>query len=217
MSRAVSLSTTRHDAVKNARKWLENHKVYPEGADSWRFQRPPGEKDSYFYWARIVRKPYMLMMYGDMGEVIFRPNAEDALSWLRKVIGQESGYDLSYIAEKVPAALLPGVEEYRKELVTAHLSEVKEEARENLSEVDETLVDLGYKQLKFVNEMREFGEFENEHEFLVAWYQEMNRAGLTPDEPPDTQALTYRFTFQVEAFRIFFEKVDAQLLPVHDL
>lgn len=83
-----------------AEKDFAQHVLTETGPNEWRCGRP----NSGFYSFRVIVRPGCVIVYGDIGEGIFRGGeAGDMLGWLRGATGK-GGYPLTYLMEKVRPA-----------------------------------------------------------------------------------------------------------------
>jgi hypothetical protein len=76
---------------------FEDHVLLPEGEGRWFCGRP----GTGMYHFRIVMSPGCILLYGDIGEAVFRCHERDALAWLLASMG--GGRD--YILGKCPQAV----------------------------------------------------------------------------------------------------------------
>jgi len=199
MSRDVYLSKLRGEAAEQAAKDLKDHRIVDEGPGRWFFGKP---RDSHFA-CRIIEAPYCLILYGDAGDLMFRPNTENALGWLTTVVSRDN-YDLAYIAEKVPPDLRSGIREFQPDLVRQWLHEEMDEAsQEGNEKYHKSLAEMAVEFKAYYADERV------SHPVYTWWYDSMAAGRYDCSDAPEFEGLTYHFMFQVELLRQFTIKLAA--------
>ena len=87
----------RESIAAMAAKSFEHHRITADGEGSF-VCRKPG--DSH-YWFGVVVKPGMILVYGDIGEYVFRVSDRDALGWF---LTAGSAGSIDYVLGKVRAS-----------------------------------------------------------------------------------------------------------------
>ena len=213
------LEKVREDAAEHASSAFREHSITIEGEGRYYFGKP----FEGAYHTRIVTAPGALIMFGDVGELILMPSDKDALGWLRMVTKRKN-YDLSYIASKVSGDMKDSISRYHPDLVRRWLDWEEEQeicvdcngSKLASYEVCATCNGEKFYDMRTVNVIRGMRKtftgvltYESTSSSAYAWwYEAMNAASLSTDDPPNFNGLTYHFMFQVEMLRHFIEKLD---------
>jgi hypothetical protein len=67
------------DARRQADEAFQHHVITKTGDERWRCGRP----DTSIYAFTVVTAPGVVILYGDIGEMIFRHGAADTIAWLK--------------------------------------------------------------------------------------------------------------------------------------
>lgn len=95
--RAVILEKDRQEAVERADAVLQQHTLRAISEGMYDFTKP----GSAFYSCRLIAAAGIIVLYGDIGELILRPGTKDPIAWLQKIFTYEN-YDMGYIVSKIP-------------------------------------------------------------------------------------------------------------------
>lgn len=171
-------------------KELEAHVVRPEGDGRWLCARPdPRERKGWTWnWAfRVVVAPGLVVLYGDIYELVLRTHA-DALGWL---LGSAS-CSTSYWLEKIPHEFRRP-EEFSKDLAR----ELIREAELDSSKVAELL--------EFVDDIDE-----DDRDAVGKWHDAWLDLGFDCHEIESPTLPAFWTLAQIEALRWFVRNLPAE-------
>lgn len=194
MSRHRVAQSTREQAEVLAGPCFRNHVVKPEGDGRWLFHEP----GTFMHHFRVITGPRMVMIYGDIGEVVFIPSDVNALGWLRCVLrGGPGKISYGYVAEKVPSHIK--IAEFSKELLKEYIADLKTEMAE--AERDD--------EADRVRAIDDAIEAVEDAESTESFYGALYASDMEVDDPPTIEALTSQFHHQLVGLHLFCAALDA--------
>jgi hypothetical protein len=149
--------------------------------------REPGRTS---YWFRVIAGHNLIVVTGDIGDLIVTPRRPDALSWMRGALDSPD-----YFAQKVSQDVR--ITAFDKELVRLALAQERIDLEDyDLDDLADRLADL---------ENLEGTSFDSEHEFSAAFYE----SSLYIDEIPTVVGLSDRFYTLFCALKWFDARYEA--------
>jgi len=162
------------------------HEIRPEGGDvvrSWLCRNPK----SSFYWFRVITGPRLVMVTGDIGDMVLHPQAPDSLAWARGGLGSPG-----YVFEKLETKLT----EFDEGLIKSGLDELERDLSAGLVDGDELVDDA----------VEAFRELRDSHfHSAQAFYEDFRDSCLYADQDsiPCVERYSDSFYWRLEALRWF--------------
>ncbi len=208
MSRNHYLEDDLKHAQERAPIAFANHVVTKEGEGRWHFGKP----GTGIYHGRIITAPGTLILFGDLGELMFRPSSKDALGWLRDCLTASGSkvYSVGYVAEKVPHDIK--ITEFQKEAVAERIQQLRDS-------VNDYKDHEGYEEhvkniVAFADDLASHSEWESAYQFYDYFYfRSAHHKVWHDDGPPDVEPLSFSFLFKVEFLRYFLMRINEPVNP----
>lgn len=181
-----------HDQIrKMAEEAFGGHEItYEGGGDavrSWLCRRP----DRGMHWFRVILGPNMIMVTGDLGDMVLHPHTPDVMAWVKGSLRS-----VSYVFEKLGHKLV----EFDAELVKSGLDEYERDLRDGLDEGE----DLGQEMKDAFEDLRQ-REFYTAQSFYDAFYDSPLYADY--ESMPCVERYSDSFYWRLEALRWFAQHV----------